>query len=196
MEVTPQVFRDVKFREKMRGGYHPEDVDEFLEQAAMAVEALHEQIRQAEERAQRAEQAAADATATDEALKRMLVMAQRTADQAVHEAHEEADQLLADARGRAESLLADAEERGRRSYERGLAEARANLERAEEELRQAQREVEGVQAWLQTHKGLIVKALQEAQELVRSVGMVSEPPVTAARPEAVPAPMGEPVPVG
>ena len=35
MEVSPKVLRDVQFREKIRGGYHPEDVDEFLEQAAV-----------------------------------------------------------------------------------------------------------------------------------------------------------------
>ena len=47
MELTPKVFRDVQFREKLRGGYHPEDVDEFLEQAAVGVEELTERLRQA-----------------------------------------------------------------------------------------------------------------------------------------------------
>src|ERR1700733_3505486 len=104
MELTPKAFRDVQFREKLRGGYHPEDVDEFLEQAALALEALLEQFRQSTERAQRAEQAATEATATDEALKRMLLIAQRTADQAVSEAREEADQLLSKSRDEADQL--------------------------------------------------------------------------------------------
>ena len=49
MELTPKVFRDVQFREKLRGGYHPEDVDEFLEQAAVGVEEMTERLRLATE---------------------------------------------------------------------------------------------------------------------------------------------------
>jgi DivIVA domain-containing protein len=57
MELTSKTFRDVQFREKMRGGYHPEDVDEFLEQAAAAAAELQQRLRGAEERAMRAERA-------------------------------------------------------------------------------------------------------------------------------------------
>jgi DivIVA domain-containing protein len=37
MDLTPQTLRDVEFREKLRG-YHPDDVDDFLEEAAVALE--------------------------------------------------------------------------------------------------------------------------------------------------------------
>ena len=53
MEVSPKVLRDVQFREKMRGGYHPEDVDEFLEQAAVGIEEMQDRLRDATERAER-----------------------------------------------------------------------------------------------------------------------------------------------
>jgi DivIVA domain-containing protein len=104
MDVTPKAFRDVQFREKLRGGYHPEDVDEFLEQAALGVEALMDRLQQATDRAQRAEQAASEANASDETLKRMLLLAQRTVDQAVKEANDDAERLLSKARVQAESL--------------------------------------------------------------------------------------------
>lgn len=182
MELTPKTFRDVVFREKLRGGYHPEDVDEFLEQAAVATEAVLDQLRQAEERAQGAEQAAADANAAEGSLKRMLMIAQRTADQAVQEARQEAEQLLADARAKAESLLGDAEERGRRAYERGLAESRAQLEKAEEGLRQAQREAEALREWVDTQKSELVRALGDAQARLRDAGVTSEPPAITPRP--------------
>jgi len=194
MEFSPKVFRDVQFREKLRGGYHPEDVDEFLEQAAVAVEAMQEQLRQATERAQRAEQISADASATDEALKRMLLMAQRTADQAVHEARDEADRLLADARAQAGSILADAEERGRRAYESGLAEGRANMEKLEDELRTAHKEVEAIRGWVDLHKAHLLSVLSEAQSLVQDAGLLSEPPVPApsSSPPAHPVTAGAP----
>ena len=79
MDVSPKMLRDVEFREKMRG-YHPEDVDQFLEQVAAGVEVLQDRLRQAVERAQRAEAAAAEAGDSDETLRKTLVLAQRTAD--------------------------------------------------------------------------------------------------------------------
>jgi DivIVA domain-containing protein len=124
MDVTPKAFRDVQFREKLRGGYHPEDVDEFLEQAAVGVEALIERLQQATERAQRAEQAASEANASDETLKRMLVLAQRTVDQAVKEANDDAERLLSKARGQADSLGSES----RAQAEALLSDARAQAE--------------------------------------------------------------------
>ena len=180
MELTPKVFRDVQFREKLRGGYHPEDVDEFLEQAAQAVDALHEQLRQATENAQRAQQAATEASTTDDTLKRMLLIAQRTADQAVNEARQEADHMLAESRSQAASMLAEAEERGRRAYESGLAEGRASMEKVDEALRQARHEVEVLRAWVDQHKDHLLSVLREAQSLVEGAGFLTPPPVRAA----------------
>jgi DivIVA domain-containing protein len=181
MELTPKVLRDVQFRDRTRGaGYHHEDVDEFLEQAALGVEALLEKLRLATERAQRAEQAAAEASATDEALKRMLLMAQRTADQAVREAREEGDAMVAEARSQAESILADAEEGGRRAYESALAEGRASMEQAHEALRQVQREVEDLRGWVDMHKGHLLTALRDATAVVESLGLLSEPPLISS----------------
>jgi cell division initiation protein len=176
MEVTPKAFRDVQFREKLRGGYHPEDVDEFLEQAAVGVEALLAHLREAEERAARAERAAAEASASDDTLKRVLVMAQRTADQAVQEAREEAERLLEEAKSKAEALLADAEERGRSAYERGLAESRANLEKAEEALRRAEQEAEALREWVDRQRGQLLRALEAARDSVQKAGLTGEPP--------------------
>lgn len=48
MELTPQVLREVEFREKLRG-YHPDDVDDFLEEAAVAVEGLLVRLHSAEQ---------------------------------------------------------------------------------------------------------------------------------------------------
>ncbi|MDP9388795.1 MAG: DivIVA domain-containing protein, partial [Actinomycetota bacterium] len=71
MEVSPQTIRDVEFREKLRG-YHQDDVDEFLERVAAGVEILQDRLRQATERAVRAEQQSAEAREDDESLRRTL----------------------------------------------------------------------------------------------------------------------------
>ncbi|HUR76630.1 MAG TPA: mycothiol conjugate amidase Mca [Acidimicrobiales bacterium] len=46
-ELTPEVVRGVGFRERYRG-YDPSDVDPLLEQLALAVEEIHQQIEQIE----------------------------------------------------------------------------------------------------------------------------------------------------
>jgi DivIVA domain-containing protein len=124
MDVTPKAFRDVQFREKLRGGYHPEDVDEFLEQAALGVEVLMERLQQATDRAQRAEQAASEASTSDETLKRMLLLAQRTVDQAVKEANDDAERLLSKARAQADALGSDS----RAQADALVSEARSQAE--------------------------------------------------------------------
>jgi len=198
MELTPKAFRDVQFREKLRGGYHPEDVDEFLEQAAVAADDLHAQLRQATERAQRAEQAASEASSADETLRKMLVLAQRTADQAVSEARFEADRLqaearqeadrllsdarieaerlLSDSRARAASMLEEAEEQSRRAYEQGMAESRDNITHAEEALRQAQQEAEALRNWVELQRSHLLSVLRDAESMVENAGLLSEPP--------------------
>jgi DivIVA domain-containing protein len=176
MELTPKVFRDVQFREKLRGGYHPEDVDEFLEQAAVAAEELLERLQRAEARAQRAEQSLEDASANDETLKRVLVMAQRTADQAVREAREEAERLLAEARVQAQTIIAEAEERGRRAYDAKIADSTASLDRAEAALRRAQSDAEALSRWVEVNRAHLLEALREAASFVEKVGFVEEPP--------------------
>jgi cell division initiation protein len=205
MDVTPKAFRDVQFREKLRGGYHPEDVDEFLEQAALGVEVLIERLQQATERAQRAEQAASEANESDDTLKRMLLLAQRTVDQAVKEANEDAERLLFKARGQAdalgsdsraqaealvsearaqaEGLLSEAEERGRAAYEGHLAEGRASVEMASSALQQAQQEAEALRSWVDTNRVHLLGVLRDAEglvgnasALVENAGLLSEPP--------------------
>jgi DivIVA domain-containing protein len=176
MEVTPKVFRDVQFREKARGGYHPEDVDEFLEQAAIGTEALLERLREATERADRAEKAATEASASDDALKRMLLMGQRTVDQAVKEARDEANQVVTAAKAEAIALVAEAEERARRAYEDSLAENRSKVEEASTTLRQVEQQVEVLRGWVDVNRSHLLAVMRDAQGLIENTGLLGEPP--------------------
>jgi cell division initiation protein len=198
MEVSPKTLREVEFREKMRG-YHPEDVDQFLERVAASVEVLQDRLRQAVERAQRAEQAAAEAGGTDEALRRTLVLAQRTADLAVQEAREQAARILASAEQQAQGILADADERAQRAHDDALVEARAELTRLEASRTHLQAEVDTLTRWVEEHRAHLALALQEALSRIEQADLLSSPPVSrgvepsasraaAGRPGAVPTP--------
>ncbi len=169
MEVSPKTLREVEFREKMRG-YHPEDVDQFLEQVAAGIEVLQDRLRQATERVQRAEQAASDTSATDDTLRRTLVLAQRTADMAVAEAREQASRIIVSAQQQADSIVADAEQQGRRTLEDAISEARSELSRLESQRSQVQLEVETLQRWLEEHKSHVVESLTEALSVVERLG--------------------------
>src|ERR1700722_18510283 len=208
MDVSPKTLREVEFREKMRG-YHPEDVDHFLEEVAAGLEVLQERLRQAVERAQRAEAAAAEAGGTDETLRRTLVLAQRTADLAVQEAREQAARILAGAEQQAQAVLADAEERGRRTLEDAVTESPVELTRLETARAQSQQDVDGLNRWLEEHKAHLKDSLSEAMAAVERAGVLwpapstrpteipGNPTVARAAPiQAPPPPPPEPNPVG
>ena len=189
MELTPKVFRDVQFREKLRGGYHPEDVDAFLEQAAVAADELQQRLQRAETRADRAERSLEDASTNDDTLKRVLLMAQRTADQTVREAREEAERMLIEARAQGQTIISDAEEHGRRAYEAKAAEARASLDKTEDALRRALREADDLRAWVDANKANLLETLREATVAVERAGLVGEPPLDVVVPPAPVSPM-------
>lgn len=179
MEVSPKTLREVEFREKMRG-YHPEDVDHFLEQVAAGLEVMQDRLRQAVERAQRAEAAASEAGGSDETLRKTLVLAQRTADMAVQEAREQAARILAGAEQQAQAMLAEAEEHGRRAHEDAINEVRAELGRLEAAREQSQQEVEALEHWLEEHKTHLQASLSDALASVEKVGVLW--PAPNARP--------------
>jgi cell division initiation protein len=175
MEVSPKTFREVEFREKLRG-YHPEDVDQFLEQMATGVEALHEKLRQALERAQRAEALAAESGGSDETLRRTLVLAQRTADQAVQEAREQASRIVGAAEQKAQAMLAEAEERARRLHNEALADVRSELAKLETTRAHSQQEVDRLERWADEQRAHLVASLHDALGMLERGGLTSPPP--------------------
>lgn len=163
MEVSPQTIREVEFRERLRG-YHQDDVDAFLEQMAVGVEALQRRLRDALERAARSERQSRDADHVDgdDALRRTLVLAQRTADMAVQEAQEQAAQIVEAARREAEATVAEAHERARRFAEEAQSQVWADVSRLESAREQLRQDV----ADLERH---LVEARAGAQESLSEV---------------------------
>src|SRR5438128_6453501 len=107
MDLTPETLRSATFRDKLRG-YHPDDVDEFLESVARGLEVLLARLRDASEKA-RAVAPLESAAPTDEAVK-TLALAQRTADLAIHEAKAEAERLMKAAEHKARRVVGEAED--------------------------------------------------------------------------------------
>lgn len=162
MDVSPKTLREVEFREKMRG-YHPEDVDQFLERVAAGIEVLQDRLRQAIERAQRAEQAANDAGGTDDALRRTLLLAQRTADLAIQEAREQAARIVTGAEQEAQQLLADAEQQVRTMV--SDAERRSQAMLADSEHRSLTMVSEAEQRARRGHEDTLVEVRAELAKL-------------------------------
>lgn len=144
MEISGKVLREVEFRDRLRG-YDTDEVDEFLEKVALAIDAADAELRMlrieveasdkralaAEERMKALEEASQGLPAMDdEEIRRTLLLAQRTADLAVREARDEADSVLASARAEAERLVRAAEERAEAliaETENGVAAEAARL---------------------------------------------------------------------
>lgn len=128
MELVPKTLREVEFREKLRG-YNQDDVDDFLEQVAVGLEALQQQLRQANERTSRTGDQREAFSDDDDPVRRTLVLAQRTADMAIKEAHEEAAEIVASAEARARTTVSEAEEAANLHRETAESEVRAEVER-------------------------------------------------------------------
>src|ERR1035437_5561750 len=99
-------LRTVEFRETLKG-YHRDDVDEYLEKAAVEAEGLQEQLRQTSERLRQAgerisqletalEQKPAPDVA-DDTLQRTLLLAQKFVDETKAGAAAQAAKLVAEA---------------------------------------------------------------------------------------------------
>src|SRR4051794_3580826 len=188
MDVTPQVINEVEFHQKMRG-YDPDEVDDFLERVASAVEQFLERVRVAETRAAAAERRAAEleqqrgarpapvtkpvAAETDEtdatdAIKRTLVLAQRTADAAVKEAEEEASRTLRTAQEQVQRLYAEAQEQARKLVIDAESDARKKSDDPRQRLVKEIITLEATRDALRADQGILERHLDEQRLRLRS----------------------------
>ena len=166
MDLTPETLRSATFRDKLRG-YHPDDVDEFLESVARGLEVLLARLRDAAEKA-RAVAPVEAAPNTDDAVK-TLALAQRTADLAIHEAKAEAERLVRAAEQKARRMVAGAEDSAAQLAEQAQAELRADLERLQSARDQLFGEVKAMGSWLEGERGRIKRALVEVADRLEHV---------------------------
>ncbi len=150
-------LRTVEFRLGLKG-YNVDEVDEFLEKAAVEAETIKEQIRQSTDRLQQATQrisqleqegrtrpepepqvaqaqapapAPAPLASSDDTLQRTLLLAQRFVEQTKRESEDEASALVSRAEEQARVIVGQAEDRARQltaDSEQRLREEVARLE--------------------------------------------------------------------
>lgn len=187
LKVSPQRLREVRFAEQWRG-YRTDEVDDFVDQVAEAISALELRVREATERAVRAEQALHEQR-PDEHVSRTLVLAQRTADAALAEAEVEANRLVDEATRRAEALMREAEERA--SGQRREIEQRAasELEDLAERRSALEADVALLARYVQGQRAALAEELRIHLRWLETADHLPPPPVTGpwTTPVSVPA---------
>lgn len=181
MDVSPQTIRQVEFREKLRG-YHQDDVDEFLERVAAGLEIVQERLRQATERAVRAEQAVGERREDDDSLRRTLVLAQRTADLAMKEAKEQASRLLEEAESEAAGITAEAEAEARRLTDEAQAQAREEVAQLDSARAQLRDEVDRLVRYLDEQRARAKAVFAEASRNLDEALAAPAPPHRGGQP--------------
>ena len=162
-------LRTVEFRETLKG-YHRDDVDEYLEKAAVEAEGLQEQLRQNSERLRKAaetisqleaelkakaeapvaEPAPVEPVVADDTLQRTLLLAQKFVDETRSDAQAEAARLIAEAEAQARQIQADSEQR-----------LREEVTRLESNRNHLSHEVELMARQLETERERLRSALSE-----------------------------------
>lgn len=126
MDVTARDVHEKQFHDAWRG-YNQEEVDDFLDRIAEALNRLERENDALRTRLREVDQMLETSRATEEMLKKTLVTAQQAAEEAI-----------AQAREKAEKLVGEAEERARRAND----ELKHRVATAEEEVRRRTAEAE------------------------------------------------------
>lgn len=175
-------LRTVEFRETLKG-YHRDDVDGYLEKAAVEAEGLQEQLRQSNERLRKAAETIAqletelaakpevqpvmaapvEPAIADDTLQRTLVLAQKFVDETKADAEAQAARLVADAEAQARKVQAESEQRLREEIAR-LESNRSHLSH----------EVETMARQLESERDRLRSALSEMLSWVD--GNLNAPP--------------------
>jgi len=182
MEITGKVLREVEFRDRLRG-YDTDEVDEFLEEVAVAVDELHQRLTQQATRVAPAQEAReahpeseqkAEQGFDDDAIRRTLILAQRTADLAVREANEEASAIIESARREAHDLVAQASENARRIRQEADEDfsTRVNVQLAQRE--QLENDVRTLGSLVSEERGRLADSLQTVLRYVVDNLVVSQ----------------------
>ncbi len=164
-------LRTVEFRETLKG-YHRDDVDEYLEKAAVEAEGLQEQLRQTSERLRQAGErisqleasaeqqpaaSTADANLADDTLQRTLLLAQKFVDETKADAEARAAKLVAEADAHAKSVRANAES--------NVAQITADSERR---LREEVTRLEGIRVQLSGDIEAMARHLEAERQRLRA----------------------------
>ena len=175
-----ETLRTVEFRLGLKG-YNVDEVDEYLEKAAVEAEGMQEQLRQANERLRQASDRIAQLEAekrqpvpvpvpadpvADETLQRTLILAQKFVDQTKRESEAEAAELVGQAEERARAMVAQAEEAARKLTSETEQRLREEVSRLEGMRGQLANDVENMARHLEAERNRLRTALAEVLKWV------------------------------
>jgi DivIVA domain-containing protein len=210
-------LRTVEFRETLKG-YHRDDVDEYLEKAAVEAEGLQEQLRQSGDRLRQAAERIsqlesaleaqpapqpAQAVVADDTLQRTLVLAQKFVDETKADAEAQAAKLIAEADTKARMVTEQATSQATKIAAESEHRLRDEITRLEDSRNRLSHEVETMSRHLESERDRIRTALGD---ILRWVDQNVQPaptqdtppsggePKDAASPSPSPAPAPTPAP--
>jgi cell division septum initiation protein DivIVA len=172
MSDSPYSLPRPEFRQK-RQGYHPDEVDEWIDNAFATIEAVNREIAELRDRLANASSmvSAVPGSSTtsspstgelDETLRRTLVLAQKTADAAIKEAQEEAQKITTDARAEAQRAVDSANDEARRITTDAQQHVRADVLKLEAARTELESDVSKLQAYLNEERERLRSTLSEA----------------------------------
>jgi DivIVA domain-containing protein len=184
MQITGKELREVEFRDRLRG-YDTDEVDEFLERVALAVDDMTAEIERLSSGPALQAPAAVPAPSEarreeavplldDESIRRTLILAQRTADLAIKEAQAEAEKLTVDARLQADSMLSEAREQAQRLRSEAESERQLLIDRLNTERDQLERQVLSLRGLVEAERARLTEALTSMLALVGDTVTLSE----------------------
>jgi DivIVA domain-containing protein len=169
-------LRTVEFRETLKG-YHRDDVDEYLEKAAVEAEGLQEQLRQSGERLRQAAEriaqletaleqkpepvAAAAPAEPDDTLQRTLLLAQKFVDETKADSEAQASRLLAEADAKARQVTEAAQAQAAQIAAESEQRLRDEIARLEVSRSKLARDVETMTRHLESERARLRGALSE-----------------------------------
>ena len=174
MDVTPKQINEKQFRDAWRG-YSQEEVDDFLDQVAEALENTQQENQSLRLRNKELEKALSTTREAEEMLKKTLVTAQRAAEEAIAKAKAKAEQLVAEAEKRARG----ANEEARQIIGAAESDARRRTIDIEKQAEERRRELDaaiGRLSHYQTDLQKKLRAFLEDQQRNLDALMDAEPP--------------------
>lgn len=205
-------LRTVEFRETLKG-YHRDDVDEYLEKAAVEAEGLQEQLRQSGERLRQAAEriaqletaleqkpepaVVAEPAAPDDTLQRTLLLAQKFVDETKADSEAQAARLLAEADAKARELTEKAQAQASQIAAESEQRLRDEIARLEVSRSKLARDVETMTRHLESERARLRGALSEILRWVdENVQPTTAEAQAQARTEAKPESGGDAAPGG
>jgi cell division initiation protein len=166
-------LRTVEFRETLKG-YHRDDVDEYLEKAAVEAEGLQEQLRQSGERLRQAAERISQLEAAleqqpapqpsepalaDDTLQRTLLLAQKFVDETKADSEAQASKLVAEAESKARMMTQQAQAQASQIATESEQRLREEIDRLEDSRTRLTHEVDAMSRHLEGERNRLRTAL-------------------------------------